>query len=535
MESELQMSGVVQDLLVFEITTDSDSEAEVATESDNIQASGLSEKNLLDLPIDTTIPSDSSSKKKEEKKRAKKQKKEKKEKNETPSTEDPSSTSSSTNTKGNWEQLALIWPVDERPEGLMQDREWVEGQSLSTLITFMDRYCDRQQKRAKQEETTSTNPTAAYMADQQIEPVKFDVGKTPSVDDCFTQLHPARFLRMPCVPADKFWGGIPTARAQMYKRIDLKPVGANSQVADYAIGILHDRANLIELKFFHRQNAVVSLKQQARKNSVVCETSADYLSLLNWQEVSSMRFVPEAVINYGLCLQMLWPYDMTGYSLLKLYTAYDWLKQFDDEKTRVRLISTHFHRVSMANRDRAAQKASPISYTKMEKLLKELLGAEKTPNASAITAIKGESAKKATRSQSVQPPPNRKQKVAPTRGKSPMNRPKPVRQPMAAGGMTNARMQPPFPMGHAGPRPRHPMQPNDAMMAGSSGPIPRHHLSTPAAPRADYTQMTVQFRHGNGPVRRQDGYHYQQQQLGQGHDGDAAGYGYGGYPPYNYN
>ena len=22
---------------------------------------------------------------------------------------------------------------------------------------------------------------------------------------------------------------------------------------------------------------------------------------------------------------------------------------------------------------------------------------------------------------------------------------------------------------------------------------------------------------------------------GQGHDGDAAGYGYGGYPPYNYN
>lgn len=74
-------------------------------------------------------------------------------------------------------------------------------------------------------------------------------------DDCMTILHPARFLRRPLCEEKEIWKLIPSRREDIYKNLDLKPFGADSQISERTVGLMHDRRNPLQLKYFHRKNA----------------------------------------------------------------------------------------------------------------------------------------------------------------------------------------------------------------------------------------------------------------------------------------
>ena len=112
---------------------------------------------------------------------------------------------------GVWQQLELIWPVEERPEGFCRDKEWVESQELGDMLRFMDRYEKRQKDQAG-------GSSSSYKVDKKPKVRKFGAG----ADDHFEVLHEARFQRMPLSSGASFWSRTPASRQEIYKNIDLK-------------------------------------------------------------------------------------------------------------------------------------------------------------------------------------------------------------------------------------------------------------------------------------------------------------------------
>lgn len=138
----------------------------------------------------------------------------------------------------------------------------------------------------------------------------------------------------------------------------------------------HDRAQPKVLKWYHRRNINVArapMKEQRLREGDSIFSTTDF----NWAELTTMRHTTDALLNFGMVSQLLWPYDMSALIFLKLYNTYGWFSHVNvSEKKRVALVCDHFERVMSANADRAVSRFPPCTYDEMEKLLKGLLGEE---------------------------------------------------------------------------------------------------------------------------------------------------------------
>ena len=124
---------------------------------------------------------------------------------------------------GGAEAMAILWPIEKRPTGLFRSEEWLNTQSVADLLQMMHAY-EKQQK-----ETTTDNGTH-----RDTKPVPVNIKK--GVDDCFEKLSHARFdLRMPLSGWSYWWPMMPLERTERYKSLDLKAVGAESQISKSAI------------------------------------------------------------------------------------------------------------------------------------------------------------------------------------------------------------------------------------------------------------------------------------------------------------
>ena len=268
---------------------------------------------------------------------------------------------------GNWEQLSLFWPESERPEGPLRDREWVNQQQFADLLNIHTKI------EAKEKKETS-NGASAFRADKKPSTKLF----SEEEDDYFEKLHPARFLRMPLSSPEVYWKDIPYRREEIYKNINLTHTGAEGQVSDRTITLVHDRRNPLLLKYFHRLNASVTSKP-LRAESKRDGNSMAFVTDFCWAEIDSAKHVIDAIINFNIINSTIWPYDQTGQLLLKLYNRYGNFPYGNTEKERINLFSTHFARVSEVNCSRACRNECPLPYEGLEKILKEVLGDHDLP------------------------------------------------------------------------------------------------------------------------------------------------------------
>lgn len=250
----------------------------------------------------------------------------------------------------------------------MRNRAWVDSQPLDTLLRFYEVY-DRKRR--------DVSMTDSYKIDKKPPVRDFEAGR----DDCFELLHPARFQRMPLDEWSTFWPKVPVEHKDRYKNLNLKVVGADCQISDKTITKLHNRREILQLKFFYSGNSGVArgpLIETKVKDHGRIGTMSDY----NWASITTLHALQESIINYGLVTQQMWPYDQSGYMLLKLYSLYHWIPVGSDTK-RVSIIETHFNTIMELNAQRACRSDSPCDFDTMERSLKRLLESKNYPSTPA--------------------------------------------------------------------------------------------------------------------------------------------------------
>ena len=136
---------------------------------------------------------------------------------------------------------------------------------------------------------------------------------------------------------------------------------------------MHDRSQPKVLKWFNKKNINVTrapMKETRLREADTIYSTTDF----NWADLTSMRHCVDALINFGMISQMLWPYDMSFLVFMKLYNTFGWFSHTGvSEKRKVGLICDHFERVMSTNADRAVTEGPPCTYDEQEKILKRLL------------------------------------------------------------------------------------------------------------------------------------------------------------------
>lgn len=267
---------------------------------------------------------------------------------------------------GNWDTLELIWPLEDRPEGHLREKQWINAQPLDTLLKFMDSY------QKVQKELSSSE---SVKIDKKPKKIMYEA----SEDDFFETLHPARFLRFPLCDRDKYWSQVPIEIKDKYRNIDLKSLGAECEVSEKTILKTHNRREILNLKFFSPSNSGVSrgpLVEAKVKDGNKLATYQDY----NWVNVTTLKGIKDAIINYGLTKQTLFPYDTSGYCLLKLYNNYHWFPNVGSDYKRSQFVQEHFNQVMESNASLACYGKAPNDYNDMENSLKRLLEQKGFPN-----------------------------------------------------------------------------------------------------------------------------------------------------------
>ena len=124
---------------------------------------------------------------------------------------------------GTWEALAPFWPVEDRPPGIYRRRQWVEKQSMETMLKLQEVFEKKQR-----------DLNAGGGAQKDTKPAVINIKK--GKDDHFEQLADCRFeFRRPLSPWDFWWPLVPMQWKDRYNSLDLVSLGMEAQLARSAI------------------------------------------------------------------------------------------------------------------------------------------------------------------------------------------------------------------------------------------------------------------------------------------------------------
>lgn len=243
-----------------------------------------------------------------------------------------------------------------------QDKDWVCRQPMSLLLALHTKWEERRKKEA------GAGGGSAYKLDSFPPPTTYEA----MVDNHRDELNPARLDRYPPGSRAELWKQMPVWRAHTYRSIDLRPFGINSQVAEEAIGILHDRRIQLKLKYFTRYNATIGTRGLKTKTEHFADGGTSSTSNLDWKELGNMRAVQDALINFAICNALMWPLDLTGLVLMKVLNDYFMIPNAE-ERVRVLVITSVFERISNTNRKRTVVPEAPMDHREVEQELKAVL------------------------------------------------------------------------------------------------------------------------------------------------------------------
>ena len=228
-----------------------------------------------------------------------------------------------------------MWPLADRP-AYLQNKSVVSCMTISEISQFKMNYIAEEEKRG--------GGAAIFGKDQQPKPVSLNRG----IDDGQDNLHSARFeLRMPtCLPG-KYWSRIP-AKRELFRHIPLAHLGLEGQVSETTVLRMHDRRVPITLDMLYKGNATRDGRADRDRA---------------WVEPSEVRHLQEAVLNYAVILNALWPLDYAGFVILRVLVEARWGETgSDNEKQRIQLVRKFFDDVVKDNSGRAVREEPPLDY-----------------------------------------------------------------------------------------------------------------------------------------------------------------------------
>lgn len=254
--------------------------------------------------------------------------------------------------------LAELWPEEERPQSLKG--EALADLSMQDMLAFVKLKTDK-----SKEEADSVD---IFQGDKVQPTITWPEQK----DNGTTELHPARFSRMPTTSPKEWYHLVPLKRTPILRHLPLYYSGADNMVSIKTVELLQDRTKSLSLKHFHSANLYVTSKTKKEVTKFTadgCTKSFDF----NWENPTTLQQLQEAVINYASLLQNIWPYDHTGISLLRLLVKFNWISGAEDFNVRKEVLPTFFANVMSQNCARASNGKAPMSFKAMEDILKDVL------------------------------------------------------------------------------------------------------------------------------------------------------------------
>ena len=233
-----------------------------------------------------------------------------------------------------WELVNAMWSVEDRPRHL-QDRKVVAGMTITEISQFKEHY--------EKEELKKGGGSALFGKDSVLKAKKIKAG----TDDGREKLHQARFdLRMPFSLPKSYWDRMPVKR-DLFRHFPLAHLGMEGQVSETTILRMHDRRVPVSLGMLHKAN-------------VARDSRAEHQA---WVEPSEVRQLQEAVLNYTVILQALWPLDYAGLVITRVLVEAKWGEVAgESEKERVALVKKFFDDTVKDNSGRAVRGEPPLDY-----------------------------------------------------------------------------------------------------------------------------------------------------------------------------
>ena len=215
---------------------------------------------------------------------------------------------------GNWEIMSKVWPMETRPAHL-RVKKVVEKTSLSRLIKLKELYEKEAEKKGV--------GAAIFGLDEKISTVSYKAKKDNGKD----KLHPARWERLPLSEPRKYWRKVPKKREEIFRHLNLSHYGAEGLINEATLVRLHDRQVPVELNMLHAANFTRSSKGAGEQKE-------------EWTDPAEVRQLQEAVLNYTVVMQVLWPFDYGPLVITRVLVESRWGEAAgDNDKERVRLVT----------------------------------------------------------------------------------------------------------------------------------------------------------------------------------------------------
>ena len=257
----------------------------------------------------------------------------------------------------NWELLKETWPIEDRPLAL-RDKDTVNKKSMDTLLACF--------KMKMEKEKHENNSDIAKDGKQHTTIYKEEA------DNGTDKLHKARWCRMPTTCPSNWYKDVPLKRTPVIRSLPLEYSGSMNMVAQKSIEVVHNRSNAYQLKHFFVGN--INVQNKSRKDFFNWEDGKLAKEQdLSWESPQSLQQIQEAIINWAVINQQLYPFDCSPLILLRLLVRYRWIQSAADYTGRRNIISTLFEVMSRTNASRAVNSGTPLSYKELEDLLKDIL------------------------------------------------------------------------------------------------------------------------------------------------------------------
>ena len=166
--------------------------------------------------------------------------------------------------------------------------------------------------------------------DRKLKTVELKKGR----DNGTTKLHEARFeLRMPLCMPKKYWHRLPPKR-EVFRHFPLSHLGMEGQVSEATVVRMHDKRVPVTLDMLCKGNAGKDVK----------------VDKADWVEPKEVRHIQEAVLNYTVLLNAIWPLDYAGLVITRILVESSWgAVAGGSEKTRVALVRRFFEETVREN------------------------------------------------------------------------------------------------------------------------------------------------------------------------------------------
>ena len=245
----------------------------------------------------------------------------------------------------NWD-LIYDWPLNSRPPK-MQNKKKVNRMTLEEVMAAFN---------LAQATSKANNINKSFQArakDVKLPSTTFERAK----DDGKKRLHKARWLQLPIMSPAKHCRFLPLKRYPVILNLPLSFAGADNKIADRTVETFHDRSRSMSLPEFYSGNHDVAV----RRGKEVTGADGNKTLDLDWISPPNLQAIQDALVNFMILSQQLWPTDPTPACFWKTLVYFNWASELHNAKLQKDIIFSYFDRVGRENANRAVRGQGPFS------------------------------------------------------------------------------------------------------------------------------------------------------------------------------